>query len=282
MKFKITRSIKAQQKLSRDLIRQGKTIAVVPTMGYFHEGHLSLIRRASKLADIVVTTIFVNPAQFAPHEDLKRYPRDTKGDIRKIKEAGGQAVFIPRAEDIYPDEYDTWVMVEKLTQTLEGKARPTHFCGVATIVSKLFNIIQPDIALFGMKDYQQAMVLKKMTADLNWAIKIIICPTVREKDGLAMSSRNSYLPPAQRKEALALYESLVAARKMIRDGVHDTVIIKRHMQQVIKTTAPSAKIDYIAFTEMESLKPLKNVVKNTVISLAVWIGTVRLIDNVRV
>jgi pantoate--beta-alanine ligase len=282
MKFTVTRSIKAQQKLSRRLTARGKTIAVVPTMGYLHEGHLSLIRRGLKKADVAVTTIFVNPAQFSPSEDFRQYPRDTKGDLKKIKEIGGQVVFIPRMSDMYPDDYETWVTVEKSTQALEGELRPTHFRGVTTIVARLFNIIRPDVALFGMKDYQQAIVLKKMTADLNWPIKIIICPTVREKDGLALSSRNSYLSPEQRREALALFKSLITAKQMIRDGQTSISAIRKKMRQVITKTAPSGKIDYIAFTEMESLKPVRTVTKNTVASLALRFGPVRLIDNMKV
>ncbi len=183
---------------------------------------------------------------------------------------------------MYPDDYETWVAVEKLTQTLEGELRPTHFRGVTTIVAKLFNIIRPDVALFGMKDYQQAIVLKKMTADLNWPIKIIVCPTVREKDGLALSSRNNYLSPEQRREALALYKSLTAAKRMIRNGETSISAIRKKMRQVIKKTAPSGKIDYIAFTEMESLKAVKTVTKNIVASLALRLGPVRLIDNMKV
>jgi len=282
MKFTVTRSIKAQQKLSRSLAVRNKSIALVPTMGYLHDGHLALIRRGLKEADIVVTSIFVNPSQFAPGEDFARYPRDTQGDLKKIKSAGGQIVFIPKAPDMYPDDFQTWVDVTDMTKALEGRSRPTHFRGVTTIVTKLFNIVRPDVAVFGMKDYQQAMVLRQMTRDLNWPIKFIIAPTVREKDGLALSSRNKYLSPAQRREAVALSRSLKAARQAVRTGKTDIKLLGREMTRIIKETAPSAKIDYIAFTAMQTLQEVKTVGPDTMASLAVQIGPVRLIDNMKI
>ncbi|MEE9442842.1 MAG: pantoate--beta-alanine ligase [candidate division Zixibacteria bacterium] len=280
--FKIIRSIKSQSALSRKLIRAGKTIAVVPTMGYLHDGHMSLLKQGLKKADIVVTTIFVNPTQFSPNEDFDIYPRDEKGDIQKIKNAGGQIVFIPKMKDIYPDDFETFVNVENLTTLLESKQRSDHFRGVTTIVTKLFNITQPDFAMFGMKDYQQAMVIRKMIADLNWPIKIVICPTVREKDGLAMSSRNNYLDSTQRREARALYLSLTYARKTYLSGKKNVNTIRNQMKSIISTIAPSANIEYIEFTEMNSLRPVKKIDKNTVVSLAVKIGPVRLIDNMKI
>ncbi len=282
MKFTVTRTISAQQTLSRKLIASGKTIAIVPTMGFLHDGHLSLIRRGLREADVVVTTIFVNPAQFAPHEDFDRYPRDITGDLRKIRQAGGRIVFAPKVRDIYPDGYQTYVTVENLTGTLEGQSRPGHFRGVTTIVAKLFNIVRPDAALFGMKDYQQAIVLKRMTVDLNWSIKFIICPTMREKDGLAMSSRNSYLSPELRYQAPALYQAMKAAKALVKSGTTDTAAIRDHMRQIIAEIAPAAEVNYIAFTEMESLRALMQVQKNTVVSLAVKLGPVRLIDNMKI
>ncbi|MCP4568685.1 MAG: pantoate--beta-alanine ligase [FCB group bacterium] len=282
MKFTVSRSIGTQQRLSRKIITQDKSIALVPTMGFLHQGHLSLIRRGLRKADIVVTSIFVNPAQFAPHEDFNQYPRDHKSDLQKIRSAGGQIVFMPKASDIYPVDYETYVTVENMTGALEGKSRPTHFRGVTTIVAQLFNIIRPDFALFGMKDYQQAMVLKKMCSDLNWPIKMIIVPTLREKDGLAMSSRNKYLSPLLRAEAPALYQSLLAARQSARRGETGAAAIRRQMKRLIDKAAPSGKIDYIAFTEMESLIPVRRVDKNTVVSLAVKLGPIRLIDNLKI
>jgi len=269
------------QQLARRIAAEGKTIGLVPTMGFLHEGHLSLIRRAKKAADVVITTIFVNPTQFAPNEDLAKYPRDEKGDIRKIKQAGGDIVFIPKASDIYPDDFQTYVTVEKLTQGLESKSRPTHFRGVTTIVAKLFNITRPDVALFGMKDFQQASVLRQMIRDLGWPIKFIVAPTVREKDGVAMSSRNKYFTPEQRTEARCLYFALRTAKAMVKSGITDTARIGKEMRAAIKATCRTAKVDYIAFTQPLTLKPVKRVTTGTVCSLAATVHRVRLIDNMR-
>jgi len=280
--MKIIRSIKQMQRVSRELASEGKKIGLVPTMGFLHEGHLSLIRRAKKLSDVVITSIFVNPTQFAPDEDLARYPRDEKGDIRKIDKAGGDIVFIPKAADMYPDEYQTYVTVEGITQTFEGESRPTHFRGVTTIVAKLFNITQPDIAVFGQKDYQQAVVLKKMVTDLDYPIRMVIAPTVREKDGLAMSSRNKYFTPDQCKETVCLYRALTGARKMVKnEKIYGTAVLRRKMKKIIKEICPVAEIDYIAFTDYDTLKPVKEVNRNTICSLAVRLHGVRLIDNMR-
>ncbi|UCD64518.1 MAG: pantoate--beta-alanine ligase [Candidatus Zixiibacteriota bacterium] len=277
--MRTVRSIRTMQNISRDLAAEGKRIGLVPTMGFLHEGHLSLIGRARRHADVVIVTIFVNPAQFAPHEDLNKYPRDEKGDLKKIKAAGGDIVFIPRARDIYPEDFQTYVTVENLTRTLEGTSRPTHFRGVTTIVAKLFNITRPDVAVFGMKDYQQAIVLKQMTRDLGYPVKYIIAPTIREKDGLAMSSRNRYFTPKQRPEALCLYFALRTAREMVTAGIKGTARIEKEMREVIKATCPTAKSDYIAFTDLTSLEPVTTVKERTVCSLAVWVHGVRLIDN---
>jgi len=280
--MKIIRSIKAMQKLSRTIVSDKKTIGLVPTMGFLHDGHLSMIKRAKKLADVVIVTIFVNPAQFAPDEDFGLYPRDEKNDLIKIKSAGGDIVFIPKVSDIYPDDFQTYVDVEEITQTLEGKSRPTHFRGVTTIVAKLFNITHPDIAVFGLKDYQQAMAIKQMTYDLGFPIKIIIAPTVREKDGLAMSSRNSYFKPEQRTEAVCLYKSLKSARKSVKDdGITSASELKRRMTKIIKSICLLADIEYIAFTDFETLKSVRMINQNTICSLAVRVHGVRLIDNMK-
>ena len=275
------RSISKMQKASRQLAARGKTIALVPTMGNLHEGHLSLVKRAKKTADVVIVTIFVNPKQFGPKEDYKKYPRDEKNDIAKIKKAGGDIVFIPKATQIYPDDFQTFVTVEKLSKTLEGKSRPEHFRGVTTVVAKLFNITRPDVAVFGAKDFQQAIILKQMTNDLGYPIKFVIAPTVREKDGLAMSSRNRYFTVEQRPEACALYYALRTAREMVKSGIKDVRALKSEMRAVIKATSPKAKIDYIAFTEFDRLKSVSKVSKSTICSLAVWLHNVRLIDNMR-
>ncbi|MBN1213184.1 MAG: pantoate--beta-alanine ligase [candidate division Zixibacteria bacterium] len=275
------RTIKKMQAVAKLLTVKKKKIGLVPTMGALHEGHLSLIRRAKKAADVVIVSVFVNPAQFGPKEDFKKYPRDEKEDLKKIKKAGGDIVFAPEAAEIYPCDYETYVVLENLPKTLEGEIRPDHFRGVATIVSKLFNITRPDLAVFGMKDYQQAMVIKKMTRDLGFPIRIIIAPTVREEDGLAMSSRNRYFDHIGRWEAVCLFYALRTAREMVKAGIVDTKLITKEMRAVILATCAVAKIDYIAFTEFETLKPVKKVVKNTVCSLAVRLHGVRLIDNMK-
>lgn len=278
---KIIRSIKKMQTVSRELAASGQTIAVVPTMGFLHEGHLSLIRTGLKKADIVITTIFVNPAQFAPNEDLTRYPRDEKGDVARIGSVGGQIIFAPKPEAVYSKNFSTFVATEKITRLLEGASRPTHFRGVTTIVAKLFNIIRPDIALFGMKDFQQAMVLKKMARDLDYPVKIVIGRTVRETDGLAMSSRNKYFNAEQRAEAVCLYLALKEARKMVARRILSPAKIETKMRSVIRSTCPSAKIDYISFNLIDSLEPVKKIKPGTVCSLAVRLHNVRLIDNLK-
>jgi len=277
----IIRSIKKMHSCSRSLAARRKRIGLVPTMGFLHDGHLALIRRAKKEADVVITSIFVNPTQFAPHEDFSRYPRDEKGDIRKIKSAGGDIVFIPRAKDVYPESFQTYVTVERLSEPLEGSVRPGHFRGVATIVAKLFNITRPDVAVFGMKDFQQSAVLKQMTADLGYPVKYVVAPTVRESDGLAMSSRNKYLDATARREALCLYYSLRTAQQLVRAGERRTARIAREMRAVIRATCPTGNIDYVAFTDMQTLKPVKMVQRGTVVSMAVRVHGVRLIDNMK-
>jgi len=278
----IVRSIKKMQSLSRKLSVEGKKIGLVPTMGFLHEGHLSLIKRGKEFSDVVITSIFVNPAQFAPHEDLDKYPRDEKGDIKKIRNVGGEIVFIPKAEEIYAEDFQTYVSVEEITGTLEGKFRPTHFRGVTTIVAKLFNITRPDVAVFGLKDYQQAMVIRRMVQDLGYPVKIVIAPTVREKDGLAMSSRNKYFTPEQRREAICLYRALNKAKSMVKkDGTTGAEVLQETMRKEIKKICPKAEIDYIAFTDFETLRPVGKAVKDCICSLAVRIYGVRLIDNMR-
>ncbi len=275
------RSVAKMQKVSRQIAGKKDTIALVPTMGFLHEGHQALIRRAKKEADVVIVSIFVNPAQFAPNEDFTKYPRDEKGDLKKIKTAGGDIVFIPKAEEIYPKDFQTSVTVAELTKTLEGAFRPAHFRGVTTIVAKLFNICRPDVAIFGMKDFQQAIVLKQMTRDLGYPIKYVIATTVREPDGLAMSSRNKYFNAEQRIEARCLFYALRTAKELVKSGEVDTAKIEKEMREVIISTCPISEIEYIAFTEFESLAPVSKVRKWTVCSLAVKVHGVRLIDNVR-
>ena len=269
------------QKTSRELAAKGKRIGLVPTMGFLHDGHLALIKRAKEEADVVITSIFVNPAQFGPREDLSRYPRDEKGDIKKIESADGDIVFIPKGRDVYPHGFQTWVTVEKLTKTLEGKSRPTHFRGVTTVVAKFFNIVRPDVVVFGLKDYQQAIVLRQMVRDLGYPMKYIIAPTVREKDGLAMSSRNRYFSNEQRAEAVCLYRALKKAKEMVKGGRKDSEKIRNEMTRVIKEICPSAKIDYIAFTDFNTLEPISKIERSAIASLAATVHGVRLIDNMK-
>lgn len=275
------RSIPKMQKAARQMAAEGKSIGLVPTMGFLHEGHLSLIRRARKKSDVAITSIFVNPAQFGPNEDLDKYPRDEKGDIVKATEAGSEYIFVPTADQIYPPGFQTWVTVDKLTQILEGASRPTHFRGVTTIVAKLFNICRPDLAVFGQKDFQQAAVLRRMTRDLGYPIKIIVAPIVREKSGLAMSSRNKYLKPEQRCEALCLFHALKTAQALVKARVTDTELIEKEMRALIKANSPAAEIDYIAFNDRDTLESRTEVVKGTICSLAVRIHGIRLIDNMK-
>ncbi len=279
--MQIVRSTKQIQKLCREVSKK-KTIGVVPTMGFLHRGHLSLIERVKKLADFVIVTIFVNPTQFGPNEDLEKYPRDEKGDIAKIKAAGADAVFIPKANAIYPEDFQTYIEVKELTKILEGASRPTHFRGVTTVVAKLFNLTRPDIAVFGQKDFQQAAVLKRMVKDLNFPVKVLVAPIVRENDGLAMSSRNKYFDTEQREEAVCLYRALQRARAMVKkENIRDVKRLTTEMIRVIRLICKTARIDYIAFTDFDSLKTVKKVDNNTICSLAVRLHGVRLIDNMR-
>lgn len=279
--MKIIRSPKIMQKICTGVKKQGKTIGFVPTMGYLHEGHLSLVRVAKKKSDVLVVSIFVNPTQFGPKEDFKKYPKNLKRDKRLLKEIGCDFLFVPDLKDMYPEDFDTYVEVENLTKILEGVSRPGHFKGVTTIVAKLFNIVQPDIAVFGQKDFQQAVVIKRMVKDLNFPVGIIVAPILREKSGLALSSRNLYLSDEEKKQALALYQSLNLAKKMIESGERDPRKIKDRMKKLIQEK-PRAKIDYIAINDSETLRPLKKLKGNVLISLAVRIGKTRLIDNIKI
>ena len=257
---------------------KGKTIGFIPTMGYFHEGHLSLARQARINCDIVVMSIYVNPTQFGPKEDLKKYPRNLKRDKKLAEGAGVDVIFSPTNKAMYPDGYLTYVNAGKIANVLCGASRPGHFKGVTTIVSKLFNIIAPDIAYFGQKDAQQAIVIKKMVRDLNFPVKIKVMPIVREKSGLALSSRNSYLNPKEREDARVLYQSLKTAKKLVKSGQKDAKIVKSKIKSLL-LSKPAAKIDYIAVVDAENLHPVKKVKKNTLIALAITIGKTRLIDN---
>lgn len=259
--------------------KQGKRIGFVPTMGFLHEGHLSLIRKAVKDTDCVVVSIFVNPIQFGPGEDLEKYPRDSRRDLRLCRDNGVDVVFMPTPKMLYRNGFSTYVDVENLTDGLCGIQRPGHFKGVTTVVLKLFNIIRPDRAYFGQKDAQQALLIKKMVEDLDMPVKIRVMPIVREKDGLAMSSRNTYLNSCQRREALSLYKSLRIAKTLHKKGEKDPKKIIKKMRSVI-LKEEHARIDYVSIVDLKRLKAVNRISKKALVAVAVKIGKTRLIDNV--
>jgi pantoate--beta-alanine ligase len=264
------------------LRRAGRRIGVVPTMGYLHAGHLSLIHAArAHEANVVVTSIFVNPTQFAPNEDFERYPRNLERDRRLAQEAGTDILFVPTVDEMYPEPYHTYTIVEALTGVLEGASRPSHFRGVTTVVAKLFNITKPHVAVFGQKDAQQARVIMQMVRDLNFDVEIIVAPIVREPDGLAMSSRNTYLSPDERQQAIVLNQSLRHAEALIAAGERNPSRILHEMTSMI-SGQPSARVDYISIADSDSLQNVTQLsaAQRVLISLAVRIGKTRLIDNV--
>ncbi len=267
----------------REFVRQarlaGCTVGLVPTMGYLHEGHLELMRRARERCGVVVASVFVNPAQFGPNEDLARYPRDLERDARLAEEVGVDVVFNPPVEEMYPPGYCTYVDVERITENMCGASRPGHFRGVATVVTKLFNIVRPDAAFFGQKDAQQALVIRRMAADLNMDLEIVTVPTVREPDGLAMSSRNVYLDPEQRRAALVLAGSLDRAVEAVRAGERDVLQIRRLVEELIRAE-PLARIDYVEIYSYPGLEPVERLQGQALLALAVKFGQTRLIDNV--
>ena len=254
------------------------TVGLVPTMGYLHEGHLSLIRRAKGECDHVVVSIFVNPTQFGPNEDLSKYPRDLNRDLSLIEPLSVDVVWTPTAEVMYPNGYQTWVQVEALTQPLEGAMRPGHFRGVTTVVAKLFNTVQPHKAYFGQKDAQQAAVIRQMTRDLSYPIEIVVCPIVREADGLAMSSRNKYLEGENRQAALVLSRALNAAKQAYDKGERRAETLRQIMKGVI-SAEPRAQMQYVSCADYGTLEELETVKGKTLLSMAVYIGKTRLIDN---
>ena len=278
MDFRIIKTIREMQAVSEDLRMQNKKIGFVPTMGYLHEGHLALIRRAKEKADIVVTSIYVNPTQFDPNEDFNRYPRDFNRDLVLAQKAGTNILFSPTNEEMYPAGFQTHVRVEELTKGLCGISRPGHFQGVTTVVCKLFNIVKPHVAIFGQKDYQQARAIQQMVLDLNFDIKIDVAPIVREKNGLAMSSRNEYLTPEERVEAIVLHESLELAKGMIILGERNSECVKDAMRELIEGVK-SSRIDYIEIVDPVHLEPVEEIKSLIVVLLAVYIGKTRLIDN---
>ncbi len=265
---------------SRKARQEGKTIGFVPTMGYLHGGHLSLVRAAREECDIVVVSIFVNPTQFAPGEDFSEYPRDMERDKRLAGEEGADVIFAPSAGEMYPEGSITYVEVTgPLTETLCGRSRPGHFRGVTTVVAKLFDIVQPHVSYFGQKDAQQAAVVKRMVKDLNIPLEIRVMPIIREEDGLAMSSRNTYLSVDERRQALGLFLSLERAKEMVAGGDISAKRIKEEMEKNLRK-GKDVRIDYVEIVDAENLAPLETVKNNTLIAVAVFVGGTRLIDNV--
>jgi pantoate--beta-alanine ligase len=280
--MEIIRIPRIMQDTSRGHLLHGKGIGFIPTMGALHEGHLSLVRRAKAENDIVVVSIFVNPIQFAPSEDLQQYPRDIEGDAEKLRKAETDILFIPDASSIYPDGFCTYVEVDKLSDKLCGAFRPGHFRGVATVVAKLFNIVKPTRAYFGQKDFQQAVIISKMNKDLDMGIEIVVCPTIREHDGVALSSRNSYLNITERNAAGIINKSIVRAIEMIKSGIIDVGHIKRFMNEKLSGEPLVTEIQYASVYDPETLEELVKAEKEALIAVAVKIGRTRLIDNMLV
>jgi pantoate--beta-alanine ligase len=270
--------IKDMQARSDNMRREGKTIVFVPTMGFLHEGHLSLIREGQKYGDDLVVSIFVNPSQFGPGEDLETYPRNFRRDLELLRKEGVNAVFAPDADKMYGQNFQTLVELEKLPKHLCGLSRPLFFRGVATVVTKLFNIVKPHVAIFGEKDYQQLTVIRQMARDLNFDIKVVGARTVREADGLAMSSRNTYLSPLQRMSALSLNKSLRKAQELVENGLKDTAKIIEEAAKMIQSY-PETEIDYIAIFDPETLDIMETIDRPARMALAVKVGKARLIDN---
>ena len=277
--MKIIKSISGMRKYSGEAGSKGKTIGLVPTMGYLHEGHLSLIRRAKKECDLTVLSIFVNPTQFGPAEDYKKYPRALGRDKAIARRLGVDVIFFPAADKMYPPGFSSYVNVEWLSTVLCGRSRPGHFRGVATVVTKLFNIVQPDVAYFGWKDAQQAVIIRRFVKDLNMAVKVRVLPIIRERDGLALSSRNKYLSGRERKDALVLYAALQEARRRMMAGEGSAKRIISAMKRMIEQKK-GVKIDYISVVDAERLTEIKKISGKVLIALAVRIGKTRLIDNI--
>ncbi len=286
--MRIVTSASAMQRLAKQWQRRGTRVGFVPTMGYLHEGHLSLVREARRRvgkSGTVVLSIYVNPTQFGPKEDLSRYPRDFKRDCKLCRNEGVDVIFAPDDAEIYPgkatDGYSTYVVEESLAQKMEGASRPTHFRGVTTVVAKLFNLVLPEVAVFGAKDWQQAAIVKRMVADLNFPLKIVVAETVRERDGLAMSSRNKYLDAAQREQATILSRTIREARSKVKKKSISATKLKADLKKFIAKAAPLGRLDYVDFFEPETLLPVTKVSHGSHMALAVFFGKTRLIDNGR-
>ncbi|MBI4353760.1 MAG: pantoate--beta-alanine ligase [Candidatus Omnitrophica bacterium] len=279
--MRVVRRVRDMIQFAEQIRRRGETIGLVPTMGALHEGHLSLIRAARRQTDTVVVSIFVNPLQFGVREDFARYPRNLSRDLALAKREGADVVFAPSREEMYPRGACAIVEVEGLSDQLEGALRPGHFRGVATVVAKLFNIVQPTIAYFGQKDYQQAVIIKRMVEDLHWPVRIDVLPTVRESDGLAMSSRNVYLSTVERRQAVALSQALKAAHEAIRGGERRAQALRRRMQAVMRQQA-LIRVQQIGIVDAATLTPVAQLKGRAAILVAAFVGTTRLIDNLLV
>jgi pantoate--beta-alanine ligase len=273
------KQVVALQELREISTKLPHPIGFVPTMGYLHQGHVSLVHLAKKDCSSVVASVFVNPTQFGPQEDLTAYPRDIPGDLQKLEDAGVNLVWLPTPEIIYPQGFDTWVDVRGVTEPLEGAMRPGHFRGVATVVAKLFNAVQPDKAYFGQKDAQQVAVIRQMVRDLNFPVEIVVGPTVREPDGLAMSSRNSYLNADERKAATVLHRALTAAQQVYAKGERSAEALRTLMRKTIEQE-PLAKMQYVSCAHAQTLQELETIDHGALLSMAVFIGKTRLIDNI--
>ena len=277
--MELVRKISEMQGISDRLRKEGKRIGFVPTMGYLHDGHISLVRKAKDLCDSVVVSIFVNPTQFGPGEDFQRYPRDEEGDRTKLEKEGTDFLFIPEPGEMYPLGYQTDVRVTELSKGLCGDFRPVHFKGVATVVAKLFNIVIPHVAVFGEKDYQQLLVIKRMVEDLNFDVEIIPGVTVREEDGIAMSSRNSYLSPEERRRATVLYRSLKKGKELFESGERRVSVLSNAVKETIESV-DGVSLQYVEIRDAETLERIENVSRPAVIAVAAMVGSVRLIDNI--
>lgn len=275
--MKTITTVKEMQALS-DELRKDKKIAFVPTMGYLHEGHLALVRKAREIADIAVVSIFVNPAQFGPREDLAKYPRDFDRDAQLLDREKTDIIFYPDVKEIYPDRYSTYIEVRKLQDHLCGKTRVGHFIGVATVVAKLFNIVKPHFAIFGQKDYQQLKVIERMTRDLNMDVEIVPYPTVREKDGLAMSSRNTYLSAEEHRTSLLISASMAKAQERFQKGERQAPVIKGTVEAVLHSSN-GIDIEYVSICDSETLEEVNEIKNNAVLAIACRVGKTRLIDN---
>ena len=279
--MEVAETIESVRSLVAAARKRGDKVGLVPTMGALHVGHISLIGAATKDCDFIVVSIFVNPTQFGPGEDLENYPRPFEADLEICRKAGVDVVFAPSPDQMYPAENLAWVTVEKLTSPLCGRGRPTHFRGVTTVCTKLFNIVGPDVAYFGQKDAQQAIVIKRMVADLNMPLEIVICPTVRVPSGLAVSSRNKYLSEQQKEDATCLYKSLQRCREMIEDGTTDAAKIVAEMEQILRRV-PELQIEYVSIVNAETLEHVGHVSGKILAAVAARIGPARLIDNILV